>query len=250
VLIGPASQAAHQPLASPIGRSGMALEAPAFSMTGLLRYPGSEDESQYAVYFGTGLDDPSRSFIAGTAQPLRPRPPALVRESALDRTARRPRRPPWRRRRCQRTGENLGEPLHRGFSVLNLRAMLGRLDREHPVDESPPETLLHARALDGSECGRPADIQAELDAGVGGVHRLPAGSRGATEPPRQLAFRNQDGPGYPQRTRHDPSIACPPVTLSTRDWVMRGPSNVPRSGGAGGYATATAGGGVVGAPRG
>jgi len=114
------------------------------------------------------------SVVVGAPQAFRLCALLLVSESPLDRPSARSGGTPSRRRGSQAFGEEISESPHRGLSVLELGSLFRRLHGEHAVNQSPIETAEDALPLYGTERGGRAQIQAEFDAGVGGVDRLPA----------------------------------------------------------------------------
>ena len=105
-------------------------------------------------------------------------------------------------RRRERLRQDRGEPLACGLPVAELRAVLGRGHGEHAVDEPRREPAEHPRSLHRPERRGRREVETELDARVGRVHRLTARSRGAAEPPSQLALGDDDRAGHAQRAGH------------------------------------------------
>ena len=85
--------------------------------------------------------------------------------------------------------------------------MLRRGHREHAVHEASGQTLQRPRALHRSQGARRGDIEAQLDPRIGGVDRLPAGTRRVAEPPAQLALRDDDRAADAKGAGHAGSMA-------------------------------------------
>lgn len=94
--------------------------------------------------------------------------------------------------RSDRVADEHCDPLTRGDAVLPLSAVLAGADREHGSDQSRREPFDDARTLRLVQRGRRTEIEAELDARIGGVHPLAARPRGARELLEQFARRNHE----------------------------------------------------------
>ena len=76
--------------------------------------------------------------------------------------------------------------------------MLGRGHGDHAVDQPLREPVEHAGALHRAERRGPREVEAELHARVGGVHRLTARTGRTAEPPPQLALGDDHRTGHTQ----------------------------------------------------
>ena len=74
------------------------------------------------------------------------------------------------------------QPIPGGDPVPQLRAVFGCADGQAPVDQAIRQRELRPGALGRVQCRRGAHIEDQLHPTVGGVNRLPAGSRGTGEP--------------------------------------------------------------------
>ena len=72
--------------------------------------------------------------------------------------------------------QGLGEPLPRGYSVAQLRAMLFGADREHCPGDPSRQLVQHSCALDIIQGRRGAEIETQLHPRVRGVDALSAGT--------------------------------------------------------------------------
>lgn len=70
--------------------------------------------------------------------------------------------------------------------------MLGRVDGQHRPGEAGAEPVQGSLALNVAQGGGGADIEAELNPRVRGVHTLAAGPGGVGEPLEQLCRRHRD----------------------------------------------------------
>ena len=79
-------------------------------------------------------------------------------------------------------------------------------DREHPVHEPLRQALQRPSPQHGAERRRRGEVEAQLDARVRRVHRLPARPRRAAEPPPQLTLGDHHRAGHTERAGHGPSM--------------------------------------------
>ena len=111
--------------------------------------------------------------------------------------------------------------------VLQLRAVLGRDDRQHAVHQPAGQTGEHPRPLLLGERGGRSTSPAQLDPAVGGVDRLPARPGRAAEPLDQFGVRDHQAVRQPagRAAARDPARrlqsatarrACPAPRASRR----------------------------------
>lgn len=88
--------------------------------------------------------------------------------------------------------EEVGEAFPRCCPVASLETMLGRVDRQHSARQPAPEATENAFALNFIQCGRCAEVEAELYARVRRVDSLSAGPGSVGKPLEKFTGRYRE----------------------------------------------------------
>src|SRR5882757_2093010 len=143
------------------------------------------------------------SVVRATAQPLEPAPSGLLVHPALTGPRGRAGGPALGWVRGDRPGQQAGQTVPGGLPVAQLGAVLGGHHGDHAVGEPPAQPAQQPLTQRVRYRRGVGQIHRELHPGVGGVHPLPAGARGAGEPPTQFPLgehkRLGAGHGDPSR---------------------------------------------------
>ena len=141
-------------------------------------------------------------------------PPGLCGQPPPLRPSGRFRGPTRRGRRCQRLAQQRGHPLTCSTAVASLRTVLRRVDGEGGTHETGRQAR-RPLALTVGQRARGGEVEGELDARIGRVDPLTAGSAGPTEPLDEIG-RGDDGscrdprPGRYVQVTHPTRISLSP----------------------------------------
>src|SRR5690606_28943109 len=109
---------------------------------------------------------------------------------------------------CHGGAQDLGEPLSRGSTVAQLRAMLFGADREHRPGGPSRQLVQHSCALDVIQGCRLTEIETQLYPRVRGVDALSAGTGCMAELLDELS-RRHDEPSRRTGSRGNTQVVHP-----------------------------------------
>ncbi len=147
-------------------------------------------------------------------------PPGLCGQPPPLRPSGRFRGPTRRGRRCQRLAQQRGHPLTCSTAVASLRTVLRRVDGEGGTHETGRQAR-RPLALTVGQRARGGEVEGELDARIGRVDPLAAGSAGPAELLGELARGHDEaggdpGPGGHAQLAHPTRVSFRPGVLVTR----------------------------------